>query len=67
MTPLGNNKSLLDSICSFKLGLFNTISEASRILQIHLFSGAGNKLLQEDLQLKFSFKCFADLESLEVF
>ena len=35
MTPFQNNKSFLDSICSFKLGLFNMISEASRILQIH--------------------------------
>ena len=42
MTPLRNNKSFLDSICSFKLGLFNAISEASRILQIRLFSGAAN-------------------------
>ena len=67
MTPLRNNKSFLDAICLFKLGLFNTISETSRILQIHLFSGAANKLLQENLWLKFSFKCFADLESLEVF
>ena len=67
MTPLRNNKSFLDSICSFKLGLFNAISEASRILRIRLFSGAANKIFQENLWLKFSFKCFAGSESLEVF
>ena len=67
MTPLQNNKSFLHSICSFKLGLFNAISEASRILRIRLFSGAANKIFQENLWLKFSFKCFAGLESLEVF
>ena len=67
MTPLRNNKSFLDSICSFKLGLFNAISEASRILRIRLFSGAANKILQENLWLKFSFKCFAGSESLEIF
>ena len=67
MTPLRNNKSFLDSICSFKLGLFNAISEASRILRICLFSGAANKILQENLWLKFSFKCFAGSESLEIF
>ena len=41
------------------------------ILRIHLFfrlfSGAGSKIFQENLLLKFSFKCFASLESLEVF
>ena len=67
MTLLRNKKSFLDSIYSFKLGLFNTISEASRILRIRLFSGAANKILQENLWLKFSFKCFAGLESLEIF
>ena len=67
MTPLRNNKSFLDSICSFKRGLFNAISEASRILRIRLFSGAANKIFQENLWLKFSFKCFAGLESLEIF
>ena len=67
MTPLRNNKSFLNSICSFKLGLFNAISEASRILRIRLFSGAANKIFQENLWLKFSFKCFAGSESLEVF
>ena len=67
MTPLRNNKSFLDSICSFKRGLFNVISEASRTLQIRLFSGAANKFFQENLFLKFSFKCFASSESLDVF
>ena len=67
MTPLRNNKSFLDSICSFKLGLFNAISEASRILRIRLFSGAANKIFQEHLWRKFSFKCFAGSESFEVF
>ena len=67
MTPLWNNKSFLDSICLFKLGLFNAISEASRILRIRLFSGAANKIFQENLWLKFSFKCFAGSESLEIF
>ena len=66
MTPLQNNKSFLDSICSFKLGLFNAISEALRILQICLFSGVANKIFQENLWLRFSFKCFAGSESLEV-
>ena len=51
MTPLRNNKSFLDSICSFKLGLFNAISEASRILRIRLFSGVANKIFQENLWL----------------
>ena len=67
MTPLRNNKRFLDSICSFKLSLFSAISEASRILRICLFSGAANKIFQENLWLKFSFKCFAGSESLEVF
>ena len=67
MTPLQNNKSFLDSIYLFKLGLFNVISETSRIWQICLFSGAANKIFQENLWLKFSFKCFAGSESLEVF
>ena len=67
MTPLQNNKSFLDSIYLFKLGLFNVISETSRILQICLFSGAANKIFQENLWLKFSFKCFSGSESLEVF
>ena len=71
VTPLRNDKSFLDSICSFKLGLFNAIFnailEASRILRIRLFSGAANKIFQENLWLKFSFKCFAGSESLEVF
>ena len=53
MTPLRNNKSFLDSICSFKLGLFNAISEVSRILRICLFSGAANKIFQENLGLSF--------------
>ena len=65
MTPLRNNKSFLDSICSFKLGLFNAISEDSRILRIRLFSGVANKIFQEKLWLKFSFKCFAGSESSE--
>ena len=64
MTPLRNNKSFLDSICSIKLGLFDA---NLRILQICLFSGSANKILQENLWLKFSFKCFAGSESLEVF
>ena len=64
MTPLRNNKSFLDSICLFKLGLFDA---NLRILQICLFSGGANKILQENLWLKFSFKCFAGSESLEVF
>ena len=67
MTLLRNNKSFLDSISSFNVGLFNTISEASRILRICLFSAAANKIFQENLWLKFSLKCFAGLESLEVF
>ena len=67
MKPLRNNKSFLNSICSLKLGLFNAISEASRILRIHLFYGAANKIFQENLWLKFSFKCFAGSESLEIF
>ena len=66
MKPLRNNKSFLDSICSLKLGLFNAISEASRILGIRLFSGVTNKIFQENMWLKFSFKCFAGPESLEV-
>ena len=49
MIPLRNNKSFLDSICSFKLGLFNAISEVSRILRICLFLV---------LQTKFSRKTF---------
>ena len=52
MAPLQNNKSFLDSICSFKRGLFNAISEVLRIFQIHLFSGAANKIFQENLWLK---------------
>ena len=67
MTPLRNNKSLSGSICSFKLGLFNAVSETSRFLPIRLFSGATNKIFQENLWLKFSFGCFGDSESLEVF
>ena len=67
MTPLRNNKSFLDSIWSFKLGLFNAISKASRILRIRLFSGAANKIFHENLRLKFSFKCFAGSESLQIF
>ena len=67
MTQLRNNKSYLDSICSFKLGLFNGISEASIILRVRLFSGAANKIFHENLWLKFSFKCFAGSESLEMF
>ena len=67
LTPLRNNKSFLNSICSFKLGLFNAISEASRILRIRLFSGAANNIFQENLWLKFFFKCFAGPESLEIF
>ena len=67
MTSLRNNKRFLDSICSFKLGLFNAISEASRILRIRLFSGALNKIFHENLWFKFSFKCFAGSESLEIF
>ena len=59
MKPLRNNKSFLDSICWFKLCLFNMISEASRILQIYFLSGAENKIFQEHLWLNFSFKCFA--------
>ena len=67
MPPLRNNKSFLDSICSFKLGLFNAISEASRILRIRLFSGAANKIFHENLWLKFSSMCFAGSKSLEIF
>ena len=67
MTLLQNNKSFLDSICSFKLGLLNAISEASRIIRIRLFSGTANKIFQENLWLKFSLKCFAGSESLEIF
>ena len=40
VTPLGNDKSFLELICSFKLGLFNAISEASRIVRICFVSGA---------------------------
>ena len=47
MTPLRNNKSFSDLISSFKLGLIN---------------GAANKIFQENLWLKFSFKCFAGSE-----
>ena len=53
MTPLRNNKSFLDSICFFKLGLLNVISEASRILWIRLFSGAVNKIFPENLWKSF--------------
>ena len=67
MTPLRNNKSFLDSICSFKFGLFNAILEGSRILGIRLFSGAANKIFQQNLWVKFSFKCATDSQSLEVF
>ena len=67
MTLLQNNKSFLDSICSFKLGLLNAISEASRIIRIRLFSGTANKIFQENLWLKFSLKCFAGSESLLMF
>ena len=67
MTPLRNNKSFLDSIWSFKLGLFNAISKASRILRICLFTGSANKTFHENLWLKFSFKCFAGSESLQIF
>ena len=67
MKPLRNNKSFLDSICWFKLCLFNMISEASRILRICLFSGVENKVFQENLWLKFSFKCFSASISLDVF
>ena len=67
MTPLRNNKSFLDLVWLFKLDLFNAISEASRILRIPLFSGAVNRIFQENLWLKFSFKCFAGSESLEIF
>ena len=67
MKPLRNNKSFLDSICWFKLFLFNMISELSRILQICFLSGAENKIFQENLWLKFSFKCFVASVSLEVF
>ena len=67
MTPLQINKSFLNSVSLFKLGLFNAISEASRILRIRLFSGAVNRIFQENLWLKFSFKCFAGSESLEIF
>ena len=66
-TTLRNNKSFLDSICLLKLGLFNVISEASRILQIPLFSGAVNNFFQENLWLKPSFKCFEGSKSLEIF
>ena len=67
MTPLRNNKSFLDSICLFKLGLFNATLKASGILWIRLFSGAAKKIFLENLWLTFSFKCFAGSESLEVF
>ena len=67
MTPLQSNRIFLDSICSFKLGLFHAISKSSRILRIRLFSGAENNIFQENLWLKFSFKCFAGSESLKVF
>ena len=43
MTLLRNNNIFLDSICLFKLPILNTISEASQILRIHLFSGGANK------------------------
>ena len=67
MTPLQINKSFLDSVSLFKLGLFDGISEASRILQIRLFFGVVNRIFQENLWLKFSFKCFAGSESLKIF
>ena len=60
-------KTFLHSICSFKPGLFKAISEASRIVRIHMFSGAANKIFHENLWLKFSFKCFAGSKSLEIF
>ena len=66
MTPLRNNRSFLDPICSFKLSLFNAISEVSRILRNRLLSGAASKIFKENLWLKFSFKCFAGSESLEI-
>ena len=59
--------SFSDSIYSFKLGLFNTVSEASRNLRIRLFRGAAYKIFQENLWHKFSFKYFAGSDSLEVF
>ena len=67
MTPLRNDKSFLDSICSLNLGLFKAISEESRTLWICLCSGTTNKIFQENLWLKFSLKCFTGSESLEVF
>ena len=62
-----NNKSFLNLTCLFKLDLFSAIWEASRILRIRLFSGPVKKFFQENLWLKFPFKCFAGSESLEVF
>ena len=62
-----NKKSFLNSICFFKLVLFNAVSEGSTILRIRLFSGAANKIFEANLWLKFSFKCFAGSESLEIF
>ena len=52
-------------ICWFKLGLFNAILEASRILQICLFSGGAENIFHENLW--FSFKYFAGLKSLVIF
>ena len=67
MTTLQKHKSFLDLVCSFILGLFNTISEASRILRIRLFPGAANKIFHQNLWLKFSFKCFSGSASLDIF
>ena len=62
MTSLRNSKSFLDSICLFKLGLFNAISEASRILRIHLFSGDANKILFAAPENKHIRKILEDSE-----
>ena len=53
MIPLRNNKSFLDSICSFKLGLFNAISEVSRILRIRLFLVLQTKFSRKTCDLSF--------------
>ena len=66
VTSLWNNKSFLDLVCSFKLGLFNAIYETSRILKTCLFSGAANKIFHKSWWLKFFLKCFAGLESSEL-
>lgn len=63
MTILRNNNIFLDSICLFKLPILNTISEASQILRIHLFSGGANKTCG----VSFLSSVLKGVESLETF